>query len=121
MLGRFSPLAARNTQFWLLGPAVAVALLSSACLPLLPAPTQATAEAKLAALKAGPKPEVLAAAQANYNAAQARVKSLQSARDNADSAALDQRVKEARAALDQAQAALKPDADAVAQAEATAA
>ena len=81
---------------------------------------QASAEAKLAALKAGPKPEVLAAAQANYNAAQARVKSLQSARDNADTAALDQRVKEARAALQQAQAALQPDADAVAQAEATA-
>ena len=199
MFGRLSSLAARSTQLWLLGPAAAVALLSSACLPLLPAPTQATAanpqataasssgtmrigkavrgdlngvltftaqvqtkgdvaivprvtatlnkldvdlgsrvrvgdtlaeldhsdldqqvlaaqaaqasaEAKLAALKAGPKAEVLAAAQANYNAAQARVKSLQSARDNADTAA-----------LDQAQAALKPDADAVTQAEATAA
>jgi HlyD family secretion protein len=208
MFGRLSPLAARSTQLWLLGPAAAVALLSSACLPLLPAPTQATAanpqataasssgtmrigkavrgdlngvltftaqvqtkgdvaivprvtatlnkldvdlgsrvrvgdtlaeldhsdldqqvlaaqaaqasaEAKLAALKAGPKAELLAAAQANYNAAQARVKSLQSARDNADTAALDQRVKEARTALDQAQAALKPDADAVTQAEAT--
>ena len=81
---------------------------------------QASAEAKLAALKAGPKPEVLAAAQANYNAAQARVKSLQSARDNADTAALDQRVREARAALEQAQAALQPDAEAVAQAEAAA-
>src|SRR5207237_954785 len=161
MFGRLSPLAARSTQLWLLGPAAAVALLSSACLPLLPAPTQATAanpqataasssgtmrigkavrgdlngvltftaqvqtkgdvaivprvtatlnkldvdlgsrvrvgdtlaeldhsdldqqvlaaqaaqasaEAKLAALKAGPKPEVLAAAQANDNADKAR-------------------------------------------------
>jgi RND family efflux transporter MFP subunit len=78
---------------------------------------QASAEAKLAELKAGPKPEVLAAAQANYNAAQARVKSLQSARDNADLATLDQRVKDARAALDQAQAAMQPDPQAVAQAE----
>ena len=82
--------------------------------------TQASAEAKLAALKAGPKPEVLAAAQANYNAAQARVKSLQSARDNADIATLDERVSDARAAVEQAQAALQPDAKAVAQAEATA-
>src|SRR5947209_11472753 len=210
MLGRFSPLAARNTQLWLLGPAVAVALLSSACLPLLPAPTQATAaspqasaasssgtmrigkavrgdlngvltlttqvqtkgdvaivprvtatlnnlgvdlgsrvragdtlaeldhtdldqqvlaaqaaqasaEARLAALKAGSKPEVLAAAQANYNAAAARVKALQSARDNADIPTLDQRVKDTRAVLDQAQAALIPDPQVVAQAEATAA
>jgi RND family efflux transporter MFP subunit len=79
---------------------------------------QASAEAKLAALKAGPKPEVLAAAQANYNAAQARVKSLQAARDNADLPTLDQRVKDARAALDQAQAAMQPDAQAVTQAEA---
>jgi RND family efflux transporter MFP subunit len=79
---------------------------------------QANAEARLAALKAGPKPEVLAAAQANYNAAQARVKSVQAARDNADLPTLDQRVKDARAALDQAQAATQPDAQAVAQAEA---
>ena len=79
---------------------------------------QANAEAKLAALKAGPKPEVLAAAQANYNAAQARVKSVQAARENADLPTLDQRVKDARAALDQAQAATQPDAQAVAQAEA---
>jgi multidrug efflux pump subunit AcrA (membrane-fusion protein) len=79
---------------------------------------QASAEAKLAELKAGPKPEVLAAAQANFNAAQARVRSLQSARDNADLATLDQRVKEARAVVDQAQAALQPDPQAVAQAEA---
>lgn len=81
---------------------------------------QAGAEAKLAALKAGPKPELQAAAQANYNAAAARVKALQSARDNADIAALDQRVKEARAALDQAQAALQPDAQAVQLAESAA-
>ena len=36
--------------------------------------------------------EVLAAAQANFRAAQARVQALQSARDNADIPALDQRV-----------------------------
>jgi multidrug efflux pump subunit AcrA (membrane-fusion protein) len=81
---------------------------------------QASAEAKLAQLKAGPKPEVLAAAQANYNAAQARVRSLQGARDNADLATLDQRVKDTRAAVDQAQAALQPDPQVVAQAEAAA-
>ena len=79
---------------------------------------QATAEAKLAELKAGPKAEVLAAAQANYNAAQARVKTLQAARDNADVATLDQRVKDARTALEQAQTALQPDPQAVTQAEA---
>jgi RND family efflux transporter MFP subunit len=79
---------------------------------------QATAEARLAELKAGPKPEVLAAAQANYNAAAARVKTLQTARDNADAASLDQHVKDARAALDDAQAALKPDAQAVSTADA---
>ena len=211
MLGRSTPPAARSTQLSLVAVGAALALLSSGCLPLLPAPgqttaaspqtsavtttssgttrigkavrgdlngvlaftaqvqtkgevaivprvtatldkldvdlgsrvragdtlaeldhsdldqqvlaaqaAQASAEAKLAALKAGPKPEVLSAAQANYNAAQARVKSLQSARDNADTAALDQRVKEARAALEQAQAALQPDAQAVADAEAAA-
>jgi multidrug efflux pump subunit AcrA (membrane-fusion protein) len=81
---------------------------------------QASAEAKLAQLKAGPKPEVLAAAQANFNAAQARVKMLQSTRDNADAATLDQRVKDARTALDQAQAALQPDAAKVAQAQSAA-
>jgi RND family efflux transporter MFP subunit len=79
---------------------------------------QAAAEAKLAELKAGPKPEVLAAAQANFNAAAARVKTLQSARDNADSATLDQRVKDAQSALQTAQAALQPDPQTVAQADA---
>ena len=79
---------------------------------------QASADAKLAELKAGPKAEVLAAAQANFNAAQARVKALQAARDNADQASLDQRVKDAQAAVDQAQAALQPDANTVAQADA---
>jgi len=63
---------------------------------------QASAEARLAALKAGRK-------------------ALQSARDNADIPTLDQRVKDARATLDQAQAALVPDPQVVAQAEATAA
>jgi RND family efflux transporter MFP subunit len=79
---------------------------------------QASAEARLAELKAGPKPEALAAAQANYNAAAARVKALQSASSNTDIPALDQRVKDAQAALAKAQAALQPDAHAVAQAEA---
>jgi RND family efflux transporter MFP subunit len=79
---------------------------------------QADAEAKLAELKAGPKPEVLAAAQANYNAAAARVKTLQSARDNADIPTLDQRVKDAQAAVQAAQAALQPDAQAVSEADA---
>jgi RND family efflux transporter MFP subunit len=79
---------------------------------------QASAEAKLAELKAGPKPEMLAAAQANFNAAAARVKTLQSARDNADIPTLDQRVRDARAAVDAAQAAMQPDAQVVAQADA---
>jgi RND family efflux transporter MFP subunit len=80
---------------------------------------QASADAKLAELKAGPKPEVLAAAQANYDAATARVKALQSARDNVDTATLDQRVKDAQAALDTAQSAMQPDTQAIAQADAT--
>jgi HlyD family secretion protein len=78
---------------------------------------QSSAEAKLDELKAGPKPEVVAAAQANSNAAAARVKSLQSARDNADAAALDQHVKDAQAALDTAQAAMQPDQQAIATAD----
>lgn len=82
---------------------------------------QASAEARLADLQAGPKAEVLAAAQANFKAAQARVQALQSARDNADIAALDARVKDAQAAVDQATAALQPDPQLVAQADATAA
>jgi RND family efflux transporter MFP subunit len=81
---------------------------------------QASAEARLAALKSGPKPEVLTAAQANFRAAQARVQALQSARDNADIASLDQRVKDARAAVDRATAALQPDPQVVAQADANA-
>jgi HlyD family secretion protein len=80
---------------------------------------QATAEARLAQLKSGPKPEVLAAAQANYNAAAARVKTLQAARDNADAGSLEQQVKDARVALETAQAALRPDPQTVAQADAT--
>jgi multidrug efflux pump subunit AcrA (membrane-fusion protein) len=78
---------------------------------------QSSAEAKLAALKAGPKPEVVAAAQANYNAAAARVKSLQSAQSSVDSATLDQHVKDAQAALDAAQAAMQPDQQAIATAD----
>jgi RND family efflux transporter MFP subunit len=78
---------------------------------------QATAEAKLAELKAGPKQEVLAQAQANQKAAQARVNALESARSNADTAALDKRVQDAQAAVQQAQSALQPDPDKVAQAD----
>src|SRR5712664_4009717 len=81
---------------------------------------QASAEARLAALRAGPKAEALAAAQANFRAAQARVQALQSARDNADIPALDQRVRDARAAVDHATTALQPDPQVVVQAEATA-
>ena len=81
---------------------------------------QASAEARLAALRAGPKPEVLAAAQANLKAAQSRVNALQSQRDNADVAALDQRVRDAQAAVDRATNALQPDPQAVAQADANA-
>jgi HlyD family secretion protein len=81
---------------------------------------QASADAKLAALKAGPKPEVLAQAQANLKAAQARVNALETARSNGDASALDQRVKDARAAVDQAQAATEPDPQAVATADAAA-
>ena len=81
---------------------------------------QASAEAKLAALKAGPKPEVLAQAQANLRAAQARVNTLQNARANGDPAAVDHRVTDANAALDAAQAALQPDPQTVASANAAA-
>jgi RND family efflux transporter MFP subunit len=79
---------------------------------------QAAAEARLAELKAGPKAELLAQAQANQKAAQARVTALESARAAGDAATAEKRVQDARTALDQAQAALKPDAQAVAQAEA---
>ena len=81
---------------------------------------QASAEAKLAELKAGPKPEVLAQAQANQKAAQARVNALESTRSNADQAALDKRVQDAQAALDQALTAMQPDPDKVSQADAAA-
>jgi RND family efflux transporter MFP subunit len=82
---------------------------------------QASAEARLAALKAGPKPEILAQAQANLRASQARVNALEGARSNADANALDARVRDARAAFDQAQAALTPDPQVVAAADAAAA
>jgi RND family efflux transporter MFP subunit len=81
---------------------------------------QASAEARLAALKAGPKAEVLAQAQANLRAAQARVNALESARATVDANTLDQRVREARTVLDHAQAALEPDGQKVAAAEAAA-
>ena len=79
---------------------------------------QSAAEAKLAELKAGPKAEVVAQAQANQRAAQARVNTLESAQTRANEGAVDRRVDEARAAFDQAQAALQPDGQAVAQADA---
>jgi len=79
---------------------------------------QASAEAKLAALKAGPKAEVQAQAQANLRAAQARVNTLQNARSNADPASVDQRVKDAGAALDAAEAAMQPDPQMVSAANA---
>lgn len=82
---------------------------------------QASAEAKLAEVKAGPKQEVLAQAQANQKAAQARVNALESQRQNADTATLDKRVQDAQTALDQAQSAMQPDPDKVAQADAAAA
>jgi multidrug efflux pump subunit AcrA (membrane-fusion protein) len=81
---------------------------------------QASAEARLASLKAGPKAEVLAQAQANLKAAQARVNALESTRASADANTLDQRVKDARAALEHAQAALEPDPQKLSAAEATA-
>jgi RND family efflux transporter MFP subunit len=80
---------------------------------------QAAAEARLAELKSGPKAEVLAQAQANQKAAQVRVQVLESARSAGDVAGADRRVVEARAEYDQAQAAMQPDAQAVAQADAT--
>src|SRR5207247_7006065 len=67
-----------------------------------------------------PKPEILAAANANLRAAQARVNALQSQRDNADIATLDQRVRDAQAAVDRATNAMQPDPQAVAQADANA-
>ena len=82
---------------------------------------QASAEAKLATLKSGPKPEVLAAAQANLRASQARVNALEAARANSNAAVVEQRVQEARAALDQAVAALQPDQQRIAAAEEAAA
>jgi HlyD family secretion protein len=78
---------------------------------------QADAEAKLADLKAGPKAEVVAQAQANVNASQARVRALESARGSGDPTAMQRRVDQARAALDQATAAARPDPQAVAQAD----
>jgi RND family efflux transporter MFP subunit len=78
---------------------------------------QAAAEAKLAELKAGPKAEVVAQAQANVNAAQARVRALENTRGAGDAAALQRRVDEARSNLAQAQAAARPDPQAIAQAD----
>src|SRR5207245_5969954 len=63
----------------------------------------------------------LAAAQAHHTAAAARVKARQAARENDEIPLLDTRVEDARATLDRAQAALVPDPQVVAQAEATAA
>jgi RND family efflux transporter MFP subunit len=85
---------------------------------LLAQANQSAAEAKLAELKAGPKAEVVAQAQANQKAAQSRVQVLEAARASGDPVAVDKRAQDARAAFDQAQAALQPDAQAVASADA---
>lgn len=67
---------------------------------------QAAAEAKLNALKAGPRPEAVAQAQANLKAAQARLNALEGARSSTgDPTALQRRADEARARLAQAEAA----------------
>jgi len=80
---------------------------------------QAAAEAHLAELKAGPKAEVVAQAAANQKAAQARVSTLESARNAGDATSAEKRVNEARTALDQAQAALQPDSQAISAADST--
>lgn len=80
---------------------------------------QASAEAKLAELKAGPRPEAQTMAQANLAAAQARLKALEAAQSSSASAeALQRRVEDARAKLEQASSSPEPDAAAVAQANA---
>jgi HlyD family secretion protein len=78
--------------------------------------TQASAEAKLAQLKAGPRPEAQTAAQANLDAAHARLKALESAASNTDASALQKRVSDARAKLDQVSTPGQADAQAVEQA-----
>ncbi len=77
---------------------------------------QAAAEAKLAQLKATPRPEVVAQAQANLRAAQARLQALEAARASSDPAALQKRVEEARGRLQQLLSA-RSETQAVAQAE----
>jgi len=80
---------------------------------------QASAEAKVAQLKAGAKPEAQNAAQASLNAAQARLTALQAAPGDAASAdALAKRVADARAKLDDLSAATPPDPQVVARANA---
>jgi multidrug efflux pump subunit AcrA (membrane-fusion protein) len=76
---------------------------------------QASAEARLAELKAGPKAEVVAQAQANQKARKRGSRALESARA-AGARPAPKRVSDARAALDQAQAALA-DAQAIATAD----
>ncbi len=61
---------------------------------------QSAAEAKLAQLKAGPRPELVVQADANLRAAQARVQALEAARSGSDVAALQRQRDEARARLD---------------------
>ncbi|MBV9353946.1 MAG: efflux RND transporter periplasmic adaptor subunit [Chloroflexi bacterium] len=77
---------------------------------------QASAEAKLAQLKAGPRPEAQQAAQANADAANARLKALEAAQSSDDSSTLQKRVSDARAKLDQVSTPGQPDAQAVQQA-----
>ncbi len=77
---------------------------------------QASAEAKLAQLKAGPRPEAQQAAQANLDAANARLKALEAAQSGDDTSTLEKRVSDARAKLDQASTPGQPDAQTVQQA-----
>lgn len=81
---------------------------------------QAAAEARLAMLKSGPRPEALAQAQANLRAAQARVQALDAARTNAtDPAAAQRAVEQARAKVRALEAAQSAAPRSVAEADAT--
>lgn len=80
---------------------------------------QAAAEARLATLKAGARPEALAQAQANLKAAQARVQAVEAARANAqDAATLQKQLDQARAKLRSLEGAQPASATAVADADA---
>lgn len=83
--------------------------------------TQAAADARLAQLKAGARPEAVAQAQANARAARARLQALENARGSANPVELQKRVDDARARLAQVEAVGRADTQAAAQADATAA